>query len=284
MTVVVEDVANGMRASDDVESGKTATRIFIASEVGGTPNERLFSVLEEQAIPLKGDPHPFRQTLRVFSRESTPLDVATYKITVMYRQPSGSSQQEADDTQQPILSINATTRSVTTNQFIDGAGISQDMTVYYTPDEPSGENAVIPQPFEAQIEVPSITITLQRKETKDTLAKSIKYVGHVNVTRILEDPPYSWLISKISSTTKDGGESYDVTYELQRSVGVDVFGVVTGGWNVTAVYIDPDTGKPPSDIRETGQFGVSSEQHALTDFTIYPTREFRELDIGIDLL
>ena len=70
-----------------------------------------------------------------------------------------------------------------------------------------------------------------------------------------------WLINSVRGTTRDGGFTYEMTLTFQFR---------TQGWDQFVVYINPDTGRPPSDLVP----GTGSKTLQMFLETTFPTFSF----------
>lgn len=106
---------------------------------------------------------------------------------------------------------------------------------------------------------PESSLRIVSRETEEPGSASRFYVGKVNSGAFRFDEtaqPGTWIVMAITGRSEDGGVSYIVTYELQYRAD---------GWEQAAVYVDTQTGRPPSDLLDdVGKKFV--QEHEEADF------------------
>ena len=92
--------------------------------------------------------------------------------------------------------------------------------------------------------IPESTIRVTIKNQVSPGALSRAYVGYTNDgpwTLDMECVADQWLCTSITGRSSNGGATYTVLYE---------FAYRSDGWQPTAVFINPDDGKPPPDLED----------------------------------
>ena len=96
---------------------------------------------------------------------------------------------------------------------------------------------------------PTTTLTASRVESVSPGQKSKTYVGKVNSGTWSLDPgclAREWLCTGIDGSSNDRGSTWNVTYSFEYKPRIVDDDRLTG-WDARVYYIDPDTGRPPSD-------------------------------------
>jgi len=126
--------------------------------------------------------------------------------------------------------------------------------------------------------------------------KKHKYEGHTNLTNwspIPGLPPRPainiecWLCTGINATTNDGGLTYDVSYSFVFRDPIPVTAQVNesqttthvGGWVAEALFIDPGTGRPPSNLGTPHYSTYGNAAYRVVP--IYQPIDFSQIWVGV---
>ena len=275
MATITEDLVSGAEVEIE-ENSTTLTRVFIVEGINGTPSARTHLAAQDPGIPAINDNHPSIPDIQVFKKsakmEESSNNIARvsvfYKILDDDEKPAGSGD---------VLQVGATTQSVQTNQFFNvGSGGSQDLmkVAYKYP----GAEVDTEQVGTVLKQVPAPFIRITEKFPFNVLDIAIKFVGKIHSKQFGIDPVGSWLCTRITGDSLDGGVTYLANFEFQRSIKFDNNGDEVGGWDAQVIFIDPDTGNPPADILSTAQ-----ANKAIQLFRIYQLADFAEIGLSQDI-
>lgn len=239
------------------ERGPNGLRIVrSATIIGlvGPAESKLPDALNARGLPRYGDPHPSPlanglplslMSARILDREA---DKAI--VTLTYEFPSvsggiGFFENVPSETTLPQIEVVSSLNQLTTH--FDGSGNEMFVQHQFPPGEDGVEVPPVLQLGEASIMVPATTVNYMRREPRSPLAKAQLYVGKTNSTPVFGDPARYWLCVGLGGPSDDGGLSYNVTYSFQRTEPHAVAGQdLLPGWDAVIVFIDPATGKPPT--------------------------------------
>lgn len=227
---------------------------------------------------LIGSEHPDREGLYLSDFELAGIDPDAVKVRLVYKEYPFADQ---------VRRVGATTSQVVTNRgyFINpDTGVPwpflSDMQVKYTfPADYEGVNKekYAGKEFTTGAEStklsPESTIVITRQvrigETElSRLARD--FVGKVNKSGWLlapDDPAYTWLCTGIEGISNDNGSSYVITYSFQYREDY---------WMQTVLYIDPNTGRPPSDV----DYGEGVVPGSKNSYTVQELAEFNILALA----
>jgi len=143
--------------------------------------------------------------------------------------------------EQAQIEVGGSLAQVQTNKDVDGIPITLSYT--YPVDYPLDERKrgkTITQGGMVPKRINETVLTFSGREAASPLNKSIYYKGTVNNGGWVGMPDAeARTCTDITGKSNDGGETYEVTY---------VFEYRKDGWDETAVFINPDDGKPPQDL------------------------------------
>ena len=264
--IVHEDIVKG-QTSLSLSSGWTASRVFIVTDVDGTPDSVAYRAISSGQIPAPGTLHPSIPKIVVDNISGNPLGSRQVELTLTYK-AINSSNSSPDEESQTQINISGTIKTVKTNYHINEKGEEELMKlsyIYPTNKDPNGidgaVNKVIPM-IEKQI--PMIVATLSRRESKDPAQKAFDFVGKLNSRTFIGGKRELWMCTKISGSSGDSGETFSVTYEFMRN---------EGGWNTDVLFTDERTGKPPVDIEK-------QKETAIINVKTQRTADFNKLKLG----
>jgi hypothetical protein len=232
-------------SADRIEAARVAT----VSGLGGHAADRLRAALEVTGVPRIGESHPTIPNLYAQDLQVEPDGPTAAVITVRYRSRAAHSGQP------PLLEVGSSVVQTTTDTDATGTRI----TVSYSPSGLAADTKT--QGANLSILAPQTTLRFTRTEDASPLAKARTFVGTVNRTAVFDSAAGTWLCTAITGRSADGGGSYELTYEFQYE---------SAGWQPKAIYIDPRTNRPPSDL--VTDVGVKT-------VSIYPEREFKDLGL-----
>ena len=280
MSIVVKDIQDGAEINRTVE-GLEAIRIFQVSGLTGNRDVKLLNAILANGIPQRGEQHPSIPELAVSDISASPQGAENAEVSVTYK-VLPFEEQEPDENQPPILTVGTTVQEDLTNLDIFG----QQMLLNHTgvrqgkrSNETRQPDKLPTQPGELAVQFPQTTISLQRREPNNPLFKSQEFAGKINSAPIFGDPPHVWLCTGITGTTDDGGESYNVTYEFQRSAVPDT-------WDPIIVYIDTETDAPIATenffTKKKGPAAegeVDADEVGIKKVQVYNEIDFNQLNI-----
>ncbi len=183
---------------------------------------------------------------RVVTSEDVEVD-AIYKTS----ESSLSKEQLNSDGEGAAMdiTISASTSQQETNMDKDGVPIK---LTYTFPDDYKGNDAyrgaTMDQGGMVMKMVGQVSFSLTRiEDTNPLFAKSVAYTGKVNSDTWLGLGARTVLCTAITGRRQPDGKTYEVTYSFDYKAAT---------WDQTAVYINPDTGRPPEDVGDSGQTGA----------------------------
>jgi hypothetical protein len=241
--------------------------VFFVEGLGGQPETRLASVITLTGIPQVGDPHPGDDSLPVASVSVVPAEGSPGQayVTVEYGHPLGGGGVIPEPGEPPVMEVVGSVQTTTTNKDLNDNAIIVN-SVRYEDNEP----IYTPQGGEVQYQQPMFALVFRRKETSSpgirvtNGRKGAKdYIGHVNANNMMLDGSGVWLCTRMEGPSRDGGRTYEITYEFQRRLP---------DWRAFVVAVDPTTGqKVPIN---TTEYGIT---HRHVD--LYPSADFDELGL-----
>lgn len=247
--------------------GWRATRI---AKLGGLTNASqaaIYAAMNSSSIttstgermPQYGDPHPGIPGIAVLDIEVGQVDKGIVEVAIQYGVPD-LTLTPPSDTAPPQIEVGATVQEVETALDVNG----NIMTVGKFVD--TGDALVLEiQTGTVRKQIPSVYFRFQRREPYSPGDKARRFVGTMNATVVFDDPPKYWLCTGITGTSTDFGASYNVTYEFLRNDDT---------WDAVVAWIDPATGRIPTDV-----FFNGSNTGGLYRHVIYRTDNFYHLNI-----
>lgn len=241
MSTVTLDIIEGSNARQQRDASGTPVlefyRVALVKGLTGTKSARMKEALDalDADGEQMGSEHPTIANLFLEERQPEVLSITDVRVRLVYREKPA----EADQTL--VIEGDTSVSQQTVNTGWTVATILEDepspLYVTYTP---TGGSAIT-QGGTLTAMLPESTRRFSRTEFENPDAKARAYVGKINGTEWEAFPDtdlYEWLCTRIAWTSRDGGASYQVTYEFQWK---------EDGWFQYLVYIDPATGRPPGD-------------------------------------
>ncbi len=151
------------------------------------------------------------------------------------------------------LSVGATLNQSETN--LDKTGKVMDLEYTYPPDylqDPSLAGKTIKQGGLAPKDLPTMTRVYTIKSTINPEQLASDFVGKCNSVEWKGFPVYTWRCEAITGESTDGGVTWLTTliFQYQRGDEIKPGSGEFFGWGIWVYFIDPLTGKPPSDLKE----------------------------------
>jgi len=245
-------------------SGWSATVVYLVTDLTGNANQRAYKAITTPGIPTYGQTHPAVSSMQVSNIEARPVDennTKKFMVTVQYEQLKPEDQPPSESVQ-PQIQVGSSVESTVTQKDVNGDQILVSHT--YTDTDADGNIATRTdtQGGEVEYQIPSTSVSFSRRENASPAFKSRLFVGKTNSTTWGNDPPGTWLCTRIEGVSDDGGQTFNVTYEFQHNRDT---------WAATVVFIDPDTGRPPEGlVNGTG----------LKHVQVYQRADFYQLNLG----
>ena len=176
----------------------------------------------------------------VESRAISGGDASIFEVTVTYEPPLA---EEGTSAQETLFEVGAVAIQETTNKDVNGKIIS----VSYT-NNSANPPVTTPQNGTISVLKPQVVARGTFTQTGSPLNDSLKFTGKVNAGTFLRKPGGTWLCTKWTGRSVDGGRTFQMEVEFQFN---------ENGWeNTDVVFIDTNTGEPPADVSNTN--GISS--------------------------
>lgn len=264
-TVIANLVETQLQRGRD---GFRHTRVYLV-DFGTVPpaGSPLFAALGVAGIPTHGLEDPEIPGIFALDFDAALADpeggARKVRIAVTFRRPE-SSTQDSDPGQGATPSVEQTgARAVarTRTQDIGGNPIQTSHEAFREVNGETLQDETITQPAEVEVQVPQAVLSLQRTTSSSPLDDALTHVGTINADSFRGRVSGSWLCTAIEGTSEDSGVTWRVTYEFEYS---------PSGWDVTVVYIDPETDRPPE---------VLNNGEEIREFTVYPSTTFGDLGL-----
>ena len=259
-------------------TGMRGMRTFFVPDMSGAGVRVLAEALLAPNVPRVDDWWDGIETLlcsEVTARPSNgPTDfevVATYGFPIVITDPYDNP---PGDDAVPFLDIVSSVVMKRTAIDINGNPI---IISNYTETPPGGGDPVLmpAQPGEVDVPVRNTVLRYRRREWPvDSQDRSIgdKCVNWTGVTN--EEPflgfPIGTLLVVVGASSDDGGDTFNVVYELHHNVDT---------WDPVVVYRDPETGRPASQIGGLDIGGVPG--NGVLRVIVTHKRKLSELDLRI---
>lgn len=233
--------------------GYEATEIYLVRDLSGDGPQQLYDALNASGLPTLGQAHSYAPSTFTSALSVDMFEPGSGKVTVNWGRPPFSGSGEPGEAAPLVMRVGSRTQSTT--RAVD---VSGNFIAAYA-DSESGDSEPDEQFTTAEVQVQNVLFQLSRREQGSPGDKARTYVGTVNALPVFGDPARQWLCTAIEGTSADGGITYDVTYEFERSPYLE-------GWDFVAVFTDRDTGE------------ISSRSR-LTMYQIYPATVFQNIGI-----
>lgn len=222
--------------------GLELTRIAVVTGVTGAAHKKLINALAAEGMPLIGSSHPDSATcwLQVIELDSITGDII--KLRLQYSQKSQSSDKYPQPGEPAQIEVGSSLSQVEANKDIDGNLITVEYTYpddYKLDEKLQGET--IKQCSLVSRLTPESTLIFNQTEYSSPGYKSKQYSNKVNDLVWQSGDEGTWLCTNIVGRSNDGGATYHVSYTFQYR---------EDGWDDEAVFIDPNTGRPPEDVED----------------------------------
>jgi len=222
MTMTLKiDLADGVGAKF-ARHGWEHDRIAIVSGITGAANAKLVNALGCPGLPLIGAPHPSLPYCYLEDITVSAITADAVKLRLHYANPSKRANAEA-----PTIEYHSSMSRQNVNVDKDG-----DLIVATYGGEEQGGTVSVPATEK--------DITYSRVETGDPRDKWQEYDGAVNSVEFLGKAARTWFLV-INARSSNNGVTWEMTYQFFYNEDT---------WDGVIVYVDPATGRPPSDAVE----------------------------------
>ena len=248
--------------------------IHLLGVEGSSEQEVLHNALSSADIPKLGSPHVrvegavVRRVRGVYMPDS-PSQVMC-EIEWGFQNEGNFNQDPSDRFAEPSIEISTTIQQAVTSKDVDGSFIVLTGDQLGETDESTSDILAGP-PQLALVEYPlAMTIVIvRRRENESPGPKSKRFVGKVNENPegllTFGDLDHFWLCTRLGGFSEDAGATWNVTYEFQRH---------PDNWNVTQVYLHPNTGLPIS--------RPVPGKSILENVRIIPAENFHAMDLTLE--
>lgn len=231
------------------KNGDRATRVAIISGVTGNIDTLLKNALDDASMPNYGDAHPADSTITLQNITVTPLGGGRYRAAMEYFKDPSSASGSSNAT----ANVSATTVNEVATSDKNGAAMESEYTVTNS----IYSWSVINPTFEADIEVPRITIDFEYVTSTYPLAEINQYLGRINSADWNGYAPRKILCSAIQ--VNQNGNEYRVRFSFTHED--DTFDFIAkvpdAPGNIvssTDTDLDINTGLKSFDVYETVDF------------------------------
>ena len=259
MTQITEDLVLGAHFTVD-RSGGVMLRLF--EVIGLAPGkDTLAQAAAAQdgstgtRIPRYGDPHPAVAGLFVAQIDAEPIKNSrtSAHVKVRYATPEHGS---APNVARVAISGSSRSKLISKNPA-DGS----QLLVKYT--DPSGN--VLQEFLQVSALSPNTILQFTRQELTSPLKRSMQFRRKVNSSPWQGGDSKTWLCRAIDATSLQNLARYEVKY---------VFEYDPDGWQRTEYYVDPYTGKVPTDVQPS-----QNNDHGIASVLPYSTADFNQLGL-----
>ncbi len=228
------------------------SRIATVTNIGGTGTTKLRQAVKHVDMPRIGAYHPDASlNAKLYTIECMSIDADAMKLRLKYRR--GNWQEGAVT----IIEADGTLEQTETNKDYLGNVVKVG---YHYPEDDSGvmteTGVLMPK------SIPQHTLVFRRKENGSPYALGyLPYIGKINSIDWVEvDDAFCWFCTGIRSVGSNRAIYWENEYTFQYN---------PDGWDVHAVFLDEETGRPPIDLDSAGDKWVS----------IYETANFNLLGL-----
>ena len=228
--VAAEVVTPNLVEFERLERTSAGLKLFGRVAVEGVPgsvDRILFNAMLASGIPRFGELHrilgiPVNRLNVRMAPDNTKDAFVDIEWGVDTADEDLFDQDPDDPNAPPRLEVTSTLVPARTElEFAPDGTLTKPIVVTFRP-PPTTEN---PDPEEQKQSVtvdymaPVSVVRFYRRERDDPLLKARRFMGRVNSNDdVFGDPARRWLITRLGGPTNDRGETYNVTYEFQRSV------------------------------------------------------------------
>lgn len=258
---VIKDIIEGALSRD--KDGFRHTRVFIVTDLTGTPSQRLYKALTTPGVPQFGDGHPSIPGIFALNIQSEPeaKQNTLARVVVDYESPSFDNQSpsEGGTEQEPTIQVGSNVTTAKTQKNKDGNQLFVSLVTS------AGVNR--DQVGEVDIQIPQSVVQFQRRESGTPLTKSIEYTGAVNSLSVGQTRFFAertLLCTAIEGQSDDNGRTFTVTYQFQYEPNT---------WDATLVFQDTETDRAHPDVNLANSNGIKVER-------VYRERDFRKLNLN----
>ncbi len=214
--------------------GWELTRTATVTGLSGDPYDMVIDAAGASGMPDIGDGHPSRPECILRDISLSSVSANAVELQLVYRD---------SDTSVSTIEVGSGLTQVETNKDHSGALITleYEYPADYIPD-PTKAGETIEQGGLVSKMSPETSIVYTRSETASPGSNSRNYTGKVNTGGWSGDPgaaARTWLCTGITGRSQDYGTTWEVTYTFQYR---------SDTWDETALFINPDDGKPPQDV------------------------------------
>ena len=235
------DLIDG-NAGRQTEEGLELTRIAVVTGVTGAAHKKLINALAVEGMPTIGSGHPDLATCKLRTIELDSVTGDTIKLRLQYSQRAQGGDWYPPPEEPAQIEVGSSLTQVETNKDIDGNLITVEYTYPddYKLDEKL-QGKTIKQCSLVSRMTPETTLIFHTTEYVSPGYKSKQYTNRVNDSVWQSGDAKTWLCTGIVGRSNDGGATFKVTYTFQYR---------EDGWDEEAMFIDPNTGRPPEDVED----------------------------------
>jgi hypothetical protein len=227
MSASIADTIEGTTLTLDENGQKSVQRTFLVTGLSGTASAKMNEALSVSGIPAWHADHPVISGLAVASMTVTALDSQNANVVCTYKTKTSRIMPPSTSTPGQVT-VGGSVQSTDANLDINGALMVVGPPPGVTADSQVGT---------ASIMIPQLALRFSRLEPSSPASNAKTYLGTTNSGTFQGDAAGIWLCTRLEGVSDDGGATYRVDYEFQRC---------PGGWDATILWVDPETGTPPS--------------------------------------
>ena len=292
--VVTTDRGKTLGGVEDFGALTQMRREYLVSGLTSTDPDAIMEALDAAAVPEWGDfftgsTSTMYDNMSVNSREFTLEDNSTIaRVTVSYTSMAGEGQDItglADIPSHPTGALYAVT-STSLNQVQTNLDKNNNAIVVkytYPADHEKKPGKIVNVGGTVQVLVPQTSATIEGIIATDSPSEyTINLVGKIGTgDSFLGQFADQWMctgatcrLSNVGITPKEWKVAISFQLSDNTAVAADAG---ASGWQQRAVYVDPDTGQPPSDVAES-----EHNDSGITTVNVYKTANFYALFGRVD--
>jgi len=249
-------------------SGIEAIRRGLLRDVGGTPVEKPRSALYAAGLPRYGDVYPPIPSLRVADIQLTPIDVKSWTVAVVYREPSATELAHSLPAGS-VVDVQWFSSNVTVDRLYDAngnrmfhwyAGFPTTISIsgFNVTETRSPTRQIGVKAERADVQIPSVGARVTMTENQDPRSR-LGFIGKVNNNFWSGSAPHTWIMAGLSGAKER--DRWINTYELIYRAD---------SWRLRSVI--EFNGAPPSD---------ATEGNGITTFEVYAAANFNGLGFSL---